>query len=135
MGPTFTSREASIQTAAARSTSSRLTVALVLATALAGCGDTDCDSYRFDGATWARHPGAEVNSPRRHLAVGLVECKWLPGKTRRAIRDGLGIADYHEGKRLWGYAIGSTDEMTSEVSELRIRFGPDGRVKKAYIYR
>jgi hypothetical protein len=126
---------ASIQTTAARSTSSRLALALVLATTLAGCGDTNCDSYRFDGAMWARHPGGEVDSPRRALAVGLVHCKWLPGKTRREVRDGLGVADYHQGKRLWAYDIGSTDEMTSEISELRIRFGPDGRVQGAHIYQ
>jgi hypothetical protein len=77
----------------------------------------------------------EEDSPRRDLAAGLVECKWLPGKTRSEIRDGLGAPYDRDGKRLWAYAIGSPDHMTSEPSELIIRFDPDGRVKGAHIER
>jgi len=107
----------------------------VLATTLAGCSNTDCDTFRFDNTTWDGHTGVEENSPRRALAAGLVECKWLPGKPRREIRDGLGPPYDHAGKRLWAYAIGSPDQMASEPSELIIRFDPEGRVKGAHIER
>lgn len=107
--------------------------AVALIAVAAGCGGTDCDSYRFDGAAWNRHDGIG-SSPRAKLAEGLVDCGWLTGKTRREIRAGLGRPWSRDDSGSWTYAIGSAP-MQSEPDLLEIHFDRDERVRKARIVR
>ena len=112
----------------------RLTRVLILPAliipALAGCGETDCDSYRFDRAAWIRASGTDPDSPRLELAAGLVDCKWLPGKTRREIRDGLGKPWARQG-RMCAYAIGTSSDLDTEPMLLTMRFDRSARVRSA----
>jgi hypothetical protein len=107
----------------------RAVAVLAAAGVLAGCGGTDCDEFAFDGEKWVTDQG----DTRTDLAVGLVECDWLIGKTRREVRDGLGKPGGGRRARLWQYRLGPIGDMQSEVFELYVWFDGGGRVGDAQV--
>lgn len=124
--------------------------AALLVIALAGLGawvltrdeSTDCGEFAFDRMAWKRSSERStareqelIQTEKRRLARGLVECDLLFRQTKRRVRELLGSPDSSGSHRdplpvrSWSYDLGTRSGSSDlESLSLGIDFAEDGRV-------
>ena len=88
---------------------------------------TRCDRFHFSAASWN-------DGSRNTAAHRLTGCNRLDGMSAERVETLLGKPEERVGRRSWSYDAGTDDGFIFSTSQtLEVRFGRDGRVRRAYL--
>ena len=97
-------------------------------------GGRDCGAFRIDSTRFRDDVWRAIPADPEPVAEGIVECRALDGRSRRAVRRLLGRPALRTSEGWWLYVGREATGWDSDARHLSVEFGPDGRVSRTSLH-